>query len=121
MTAPAVFKNRISERFACNVNVMACTILESRPARIVDLSMHGAQIRMDNPYDERTRIHLDLDGEFVWADVQWAEIDRMGVKFVSKLPADHRLAQLIENQKARARIAGNRRAISAAGFGRRAA
>lgn len=123
MTQPTPFRARISERFACDIEVDACTTLENRAARIVDVSTHGAQVRMERPYDAGARIHLDVAGDYVWADVQWAEIDRMGVKFIAPLGPEHRLSRIIEEQRRRIASANARQAAFPAnrGFGRRAA
>ena len=119
MTETLPFRARQSERFACDVPVAACTTLQTRAARVVDVSTHGAQVRMDDPFEAGTRIHLDVDGDFVWATVQWAEIDRMGVKFISPLHTAHRLMRIVEDQRRRSLAAAARPALR--GFGRRAA
>jgi hypothetical protein len=79
------FQDRISQRFQTDLAVLACTVIESRPARLVDISMHGARIESDNPYPAGQRIALDLDGVRLFGVVTWAEIDRMGVKFETPL------------------------------------
>jgi hypothetical protein len=119
MTSTLPFRARVSERFACDIAVGACTTLENRPARVVDVSEHGAQVRIDEPYDAGTRIHLDVDGEFVWATVQWTEVDRIGVKFMSPLHPTHRLMRIVEDQRRRAATIA--RPVGVRGFGRRAA
>lgn len=121
MTAPTPFRARISERFTCDIPVDACTTLDNRPAHIVDLSSHGAQIRMEEPYDGGTRIHIDVDGDFIWADVQWSEVDRIGVKFMQALRTDHRLMRMIEDQRRRQSMSDGRTHAAPRGFGRRAA
>lgn len=119
MTENPAFQARISERHTCDVAVNACTTLSNRPARVVDVSLHGAQVRIDQPYETGDRIHLDIDGEFIWATVQWTEIDRMGVKFISPIRSDHRLMVIVGDQ-VRKRNAGMRPAGMRT-FGRRAA
>lgn len=114
-------KARISERIICELPILACTTLESRSAIIVDVSIHGAQVRLDQPYPEGTQIHLDVDGDFVWARVQWAEVDRMGLKFLTPLDTGHRLARVIEKGRQQNFVAANRPAMQRGGFGRRAA
>lgn len=114
---------RISERFTCDIAVLACTTLDTREARIVDISIHGAKVHSDQPYEAGTMIHLDLDGDIVWGKVQWAEIDRMGVKFAAPLASGHRLSRLMEDLRRRSFL---RAPIPAAaplkgGFGRRRA
>ena len=81
----AGFRDRVSQRFQTDLAVLACTVIESRPARLVDISMHGARLESDNPYPAGQRIALDLDGERLFGVVTWAEIDRMGVKFETPL------------------------------------
>lgn len=119
MTNTLPFRARVSQRFECDIEVGACTILENRPARVVDVSAGGAQVRMDDPYEPGSRIHLDVEGDFVWATVQWAEVDRMGIKFVAQLQTSHRLMRIIEDQ--RRRTAAIAKPVMARGFGRRAA
>lgn len=121
MTQATPFHARIGERLTCDIAISACTAIETRPARIADISLHGAQVRMDEPYAEGDRIHLDIDGDFVWAQVQWAEIDRMGVKFVTPLTEDHQLLRQVHLQHRRMAAQGTRPLSSARGFGRRAA
>lgn len=113
---------RISERFACDIAVMACTTLETRAARIVDLSTHGAKVHSEEPYEPGTLVHLDLEGDLVWGTVQWSEIDRMGIKFSAPLASGHRLARLMEDMRRRSVL--RQTIVGAApvrGFGRRAA
>lgn len=121
METQTPFRPRISERFACDVPVNACTTLETREARVVDVSMHGAQVRMEQPYAAGTRIHLDVEGHYVWADVQWSEIDRIGVKFVTALQADHRLSTVITEQRQRIARTTRQQQLQPRGFGRKAA
>lgn len=121
MTQATPFRARIGERLSCDVVISACTTLETRPARIADLSPQGAQVRMDEPYAQGERIHLDIDGDFVWAQVQWAEIDRMGVKFVAPLTDDHPLLRQVRLQHRRQAAQAARPPSAVRGFGRRAA
>jgi hypothetical protein len=121
MTQATPLRARISERFRCDLPIMACTTLETRPARIVDVSTHGAQVRMDEPYAAGDRIHLDVDGDFVWAHVQWAEIDRIGVKFLAPLQDGHRLDQFMKDQRRQQSMPAPRVEQRSFGFGRRAA
>jgi len=121
MTQAKPMHARISERFECDLPITACTTIETRPARIVDVSMHGAKIRMDDPYAAGDRIHLDVDGDFVWAHVQWSEVDRMGVKFVASLQDGHRLHQFMNDQRRRQATPPLRTQTRSFGFGRRAA
>lgn len=121
MTQAAPFHARIGERLLCDIAISACTTLETRPARIADISNHGAQVRMSEPYAAGERIHLDIDGDFVWAQVQWAEIDRMGVKFVVPIGDDHPLLRTVRVQQRRATALAMRPQTINKGFGRRAA
>jgi hypothetical protein len=77
----AGFRDRISQRYATELDILACTVLESRPARIVDLSMHGAKVESDRPFAQGDSIALELNGERVFGTITWSEVDRMGVKF----------------------------------------
>lgn len=108
---------RNSQRLATSIAALACTILESRDAVIVDLSTHGAKIRCD-PYPQGMRIHLDIKGEMVWGTVQWTEIDRMGVKFDMPIASGALHRELLS-----ATTAMERRMMSGArpAFGRKAA
>lgn len=86
---------RIARRHACDIPVTACTTVQVRQARIVDLSRHGMQIACDTPYDAGTMIHIDHDGEYAWGIVAWTEIDRMGVKLLAPLSCATRLGALM--------------------------
>lgn len=123
MNESVPFRARISERIACEVPVLACTTLDSRRARVVDYSMHGAQIWLDKPYAAGDRIHLDVEGEYVWAQVQWAEIDRMGVRFLAPMNPEHRLARIVQEQQRHKALASARRqpVPILGGFGKKAA
>lgn len=81
----AAFRDRISQRFQTDIPVLACNVVETRPARVVDISTHGAKIECDEPYSAGLQIALELACARVRAIVTWAEIDRMGVKFCEPL------------------------------------
>ncbi len=115
------FQARVSERHSCDIAVNACTTLDTRKARIVDISMHGAQVRIDAPFDQGQQIHLDVDGEFVWGTVAWAEIDRMGVRFTQKLQSGSTLHRRIEDIRRRTILGSPAVQRPRAVFGRRAA
>jgi hypothetical protein len=118
----ASFRDRISQRFATDLAVLACTVLESRAARLVDISLHGARVESDDPYPAGQRIALDLGGEQVFGIVTWSEIDRMGVKFLAPL-GDGPFRDALDAAMRRHNLAGP--PAGAAGrrptFGRRAA
>lgn len=92
MTAP---KARVSERVACNIEAKACSTIFSQDARIVDISPHGAQVFLNDPYEPGSKVSLDVDGEAVWGVVAWNEVDRMGVRFIAPVSADHWIMRLI--------------------------
>ncbi len=79
------FRDRISQRFPTDIAVLACSVVESRAARIVDLSTHGAKVESDKPYTAGQQIALELQGERVFGIVTWSEIDRMGIEFLYPL------------------------------------
>ena len=111
------FTNRISERLHCDITVQACDTLSNHDARIVDLSLHGAQVNCPKPWPQGSTIHLDVDGEFVWAKVMWSEIDRMGLRFLAPLtPASALGTYLAGRRRAPVRSAAAR---VTATFGRR--
>lgn len=97
------FRNRISERVSCSIEVQAGDTLNAFPACIVDLSQHGAQVHCAGQFEAGKTIHLDLDGEFAWATVAWSEIDRMGIKFVVPLNHGTALGRRLESLQTRNR------------------
>lgn len=64
----------------------AGTVLDERPAMVTDASREGAKIACDKPFPAGEKIHLDVHGHRVWAQVTWAEADRMGVRFDTPVP-----------------------------------
>lgn len=112
------FRARISERITCNIDVNAGDTLNTYPARIVDLSRHGAQVFCDTPYEPGKTIHIDLEGEFTWATVAWAEVDRMGIKFLMPLNDTSRLGKKLQQLQKPQRPAFAPQA-RVGGFGRR--
>lgn len=115
------FQARVSERHSCDIAASACTTLENRAARIVDLSLHGAQVRIEEPYEQGQQIHLDIDGEYVWGTVAWAEIDRMGVKFTHRLQTESVLHRRLEDIRRRTMLGATAHQRQRPVFGRRAA
>lgn len=88
-------KSRVSERVACNIEAKACSTIFSQDARIVDISPHGAQVFLNEPYEPGSKVSLDVEGELVWGIVAWNEVDRMGVRFIAPLGADHWINRMI--------------------------
>lgn len=71
---------RSRERIAVDIPVVVTTVLDSLEGAIVDLTEGGAQI-VGCALPPRTQCQIDLDGYTVFGTVQWAEHDRMGIRF----------------------------------------
>lgn len=111
---------RNTERIECNISANICTTINSRPGRIVDVSEHGAQIRMEEPYHEGDKIHVDVEGHYTWAIVKWTEVDRLGVKFTTPMTDGSPIHAVIADHRRRRNLTSNQTRTTPI-FGRRAA
>lgn len=107
---------RTAQRLGCSIDVLACTTLAVRDARIVNISGAGAKLRLEEPFPVGTAIHLDLDGDFYWGRVVWTAADGMGVRFRAPIAAGA-LRERVGSLRARSVPVVGR----VAGFGRRPA
>jgi hypothetical protein len=71
---------RSRERVIVDIPIVVTTVLDSLEGTIVDLSEGGAQI-VGCSLPARSQCQIDLDGYTVFGTVQWAEEDRMGIRF----------------------------------------
>ena len=76
--------NRRRARVIVDINVTLTTVLDSIDARIIDLSEHGAQV-VGAALPEGSKFQIEYMGQTVFAQCRWAEIDRMGIKFLFPL------------------------------------
>jgi len=72
------------KRSEVEIPVSIITVLDSFDASIVDLTEAGALIT-GHSVDEGTRFQIDYMGQTLFAQCRWAEIDRMGIKFLFPL------------------------------------
>lgn len=112
--------SRISERIECSILASICTTINSRPGMIVDVSEHGAQIKMQEPYREGEKIHIDVGGHYTWGTVRWAEVDRIGVKFTTPVAEGSPIHATISDYLRRRNLTANQVRTPPV-FGRRAA
>lgn len=105
-----VLMNRVQERIKVNIASKYGTVLEDRQGVIVDLTDTGACIS-GAPFEEGDRIHLEVDGQTVWGRVRWAEIDRMGIAFITPI------SEALRNQLAIARRAAYQTSARKLGVG----
>lgn len=75
---------RQHKRIEVEIPVTVITVLESSDASIVDLTEGGAQIT-GYSVPEGMRFQIEYMGQTLYAQCRWAEIDRMGVKFLFPL------------------------------------
>ncbi|HEY1124041.1 MAG TPA: PilZ domain-containing protein [Sphingobium sp.] len=75
---------RQHKRIEVEIPVTVITVLESSEAFIVDLTENGAQIT-GHSVPEGTRFQVEYMGQTLFAQCRWAEIDRMGIKFLFPL------------------------------------
>ncbi|MCE7798809.1 PilZ domain-containing protein [Sphingobium sufflavum] len=67
-------------RIVVDVSVTLTTVLDSVEARIIDLSEHGAQI-VGAALPKNSKFQIEYQGQTIYAQCMWSEIDRMGVRF----------------------------------------
>ncbi len=75
---------RQSRRTEVELPVTITTVLEAHEASIVDLTENGAQVT-GCTVPEGTRFQIEYMGQTLFAQCRWAEIDRMGIKFLFPL------------------------------------
>lgn len=75
---------RRDTRLHVDLPIMVTTIFDTTEAMIVDLTDMGAKIS-GIFVAAGTRLQFDYQGQTVFADCRWSEIDRIGVRFVSQL------------------------------------
>jgi hypothetical protein len=71
-------------RLGVDIPVIITSVLDSMDAAIADLNEEGALIK-GCALDVGARVQIDYPGQTLYAQCRWAEIDRMGVKFVHPL------------------------------------
>lgn len=71
-------------RIDVDIPVIVTTVLDSMEATIADLNEQGALIT-GCTLAVGARIQIDHPGQTLYAQCQWAEVDRAGVKFVYPL------------------------------------
>lgn len=67
-------------RTTVNIPVTITTVLDSLEGRIVDLTEEGAQIA-DISLPLGTKFHIEYQGQTIFCQCIWSEIDRMGARF----------------------------------------
>jgi hypothetical protein len=72
------------KRIEVEIPVTIMSVLETWDASIVDLTENGAQVTGCS-VPEGTRFQIEYMGQTLFAQCRWAEIDRMGVKFLFPL------------------------------------
>ncbi len=72
------------KRIEVELPVTITTVLDANDASIVDLTEGGAQVA-GYSVAEGTRFQIEYMGQTLYAQCRWAEIDRMGVKFLFPL------------------------------------
>ncbi len=72
------------KRMEVELPVTVTTVLEAFDASIVDMTEIGAQITGCS-VPEGARFQIEYMGQTLFAQCRWAEIDRMGVKFLFPL------------------------------------
>jgi hypothetical protein len=65
------------------------TVLDSAIGSITDLSETGAKV-MGKPFPVGQKVKITAADKAVWAQVRWAEQDRMGVQFETPMPDELR-------------------------------
>lgn len=75
---------RQHKRVEVEIPVTIVTVLEACDASIVDLTEVGAQVT-GHSVPEGTRFQIEYMGQTLFAVCRWAEIDRMGIKFLFPL------------------------------------
>lgn len=89
---------RQPRRVEVDIPVTVITVLEAHDASIVDLTEVGAQITGCS-VPEGARLQIEYLGQTLFAQCRWAEVDRMGVKFLFPL-ADGRLYERLQIARA---------------------
>ena len=72
------------KRIEVDIPITIATVLDTVEATIVDITERGAQIHGAS-LPSGTRCQIDYLGETIFAQCQWSEIDRMGIKFLFEL------------------------------------
>jgi hypothetical protein len=71
-------------RVNVDISVTITTVLASFEASIVDLTEDGALVTGCS-LTEGTRFQIEYMGETIYAQCRWAEVDRMGIRFIFSL------------------------------------
>jgi hypothetical protein len=71
-------------RVNVDISVTITTVLDSFEASIVDLTEDGALVTGCS-LTEGTRFQIEYMGETIYAQCRWAEVDRMGIRFIFSL------------------------------------
>lgn len=71
-------------RINVDIPVTITTVLDTFEGSIVDLTEDGALIT-ECSLPEGTRFQIEYMGETIYAQCRWAEVDRMGVRFIFAL------------------------------------
>jgi len=87
---------RQSSRIGVNLNVAVETVLDRHEGRITDLSETGAKIE-GAPFPVGQKVKITANDEVVWAQVRWAEHDRMGLQFETPMP--NQLKMLLQGRQ----------------------
>lgn len=89
-------------RINVDIPVTITTVLDTFEGSIVDLTEDGALIT-ECSLPEGTRFQIEYMGETIYAQCRWAEVDRMGVRFIFALedgPLHQRLVMARSSQHA---------------------
>ncbi|HWJ68561.1 MAG TPA: PilZ domain-containing protein [Sphingobium sp.] len=81
-------------RMGVDIPVTVISVLESTEAAIANLNEDGALIQ-GCALAVGARVQIDYRGQILYAHCRWAEIDRMGVKFVQPLADGPLFEQLL--------------------------
>lgn len=71
---------RNHQRIAVDIGITITTVLDSLEGTIIDLSEGGALV-VGCSLPIKCQCQIDFEGHVVFGTVQWAEPDRMGIRF----------------------------------------
>lgn len=75
---------RKHDRIIVDIAVTLTTVLDSLDGRIIDLSENGAQITGAS-LPRGTKFQIEYQGQTIYAQCMWSEVDRMGIRFPFRL------------------------------------